>query len=100
VIHLIEGVSAAVWWIAGFILGFFLGSGWAKGRSTPSPSSAVSDPRHVDGPQEPPVEVELIKRVGEQWVRIGSRHPDHPDVHNVRAGLEPGVFIRGEHPDA
>lgn len=45
-------------------------------------------------------EVELIKRVGEAWVRIGSRHPDHPDVLNVRAGLEPGVFIRGEHPDA
>lgn len=91
---MIQPLGLILVFILVFLAGFLSGRFWASRRS----------PQRVDGPAAdtagPVEEVELIKRCGEQWVRIGSRHPNHPDVHNVRAGLEPGVFVRGEQPDA
>jgi hypothetical protein len=101
VIEAVFLVCVVIFFALGVALGFEKGrrtiaaSNDADRQATP-PERAISPA----GAEPEPVEVELIKRAGDEWVRIGSRRPDHPDVHNVRAGLEPGVFIRGEHPDA
>jgi soluble lytic murein transglycosylase-like protein len=46
-------------------------------------------------PAPPTEHVEIIKRHGAGWVRVGHRHAEHPDVRE--ALVTPGLAVR--HPD-
>ena len=59
--------------------------------------TAYTAPPAAPIPQESGT-VQLLRRTTDGWARLGERPADHHDVAEVRAGLHPGVCIRGEEP--